>query len=72
MLVAYLRNFDREQIELLTLWGDRVKYWPRSWNEQYLESEPEDWWLEFREEALLTEWILRYTEDSRIMRTLFD
>jgi hypothetical protein len=72
VLVAYLRDFDPEQIDLLKSWGLRARYWPRTWREHYLESEPADWWLEFDSDELLVEWMLRYTEDSRIMRTLFD
>ncbi len=72
MLVVYLESFTPEQHGLLQSWGSRVKYWPRTWNEQYLENEPMDWWIDFSEDVLLTEWMLRYPEQSRIMRTLFD
>lgn len=72
MLVVYLTTFTADQVSLLQSWGDSVRYWPRSWNDGYLENDPADWWIEFLDERLLTEWMLRWADDSRIMRTLFD
>lgn len=72
MLVVYLKGFDDQQRLLLESWGTGVRYWPRTWNEQYLENEPLDWWIEFSDEQHLVEWMLRWADDSRIMRTLFD
>jgi hypothetical protein len=70
--VVYLTEFTAEQVSLLQLWGDSVRFWPRSWREGYLESEPADWWIEFEQDQHLVEWMLRWAPDTRIMRTLFD
>lgn len=72
MLVIYLTELNQQQVDLLNSWGSSVKYWPRTWNEQYLENAPADWWIEFEQEERLVEWMLRYAVDTRIMRTLFD
>ena len=72
VLVVYLQNFSTEQTRLLEQWGNSVRYWPRSWDDGYLENSPADWWIEFDSQQLLVEWILRYGDDTRIMRTLFD
>lgn len=72
MLVVYLKNLSGEQQQFLQ--QHRVRYWPRTWSPS-MSTEygtPEDWWIDFDQDSLLTEWMLRYTEDSRIMRTLFD
>jgi hypothetical protein len=72
VLVVYLQPFSSDQVQLLQAWGDSVRFWPRTWREQYLENEVADWWIEFLDESLLTLWMLHYADDSRIMRTLFD
>ena len=75
MQVVYLTTFTIEQIVLLQSWGDEVKYWPRTWGEWDPLADfsyPEDWWIEFSNEAQLVEWMLRYGSDTRIMRSLFD
>lgn len=72
MLTVYLTTFTVEQESLLASWGNSVRYWPRSWDDGYLANDPVDWWIEFLDEQHLVEWFLRYADNTRIMRTLFD
>ncbi len=74
MLLVYLEPLVIPQIELLNSWADQVNYWPRSYahTDAYNAGIPTDYWLLFREEMWALKWILRYPDNTRIIRTLFD
>ena len=74
MLIVYLEPFNVRHTVLLQSWGHQVRYWPRSWSQQdvYNAAVPTDWWLLFSNVACADMWLLRYPEQSRIIRTLFD
>ena len=74
MLIVYLEPFDRRHTVLLQSWQGQVQYWPRTWSQQdtYNSAIPTDWWLLFNNVLLADMWLLRYPEQSRIVRTLFD
>jgi hypothetical protein len=74
MLIVYLEPFDRRHTVLLESWQGQVQYWPRTWSQQdvYNAAVPTDWWLLFNNVLLADMWLMRYPEQSRIVRTLFD
>lgn len=74
MLIVYLEQFETPQIALLTAWAPRVNFWPRSYahTDQYTAAIPTDWWLLFSDPRYADIWLIKYPEQSRIVRTLFD
>jgi hypothetical protein len=74
MLIVYLVQFEKPQIALLTTWAPAVSYWPRSYayTELYNSAVPTDWWLLFSDAMYADIWLIKYPEQSRIVRTLFD
>jgi hypothetical protein len=74
MLIVYLESFSHSHTVLLQSWQGQVQYWPRSWSQQdqYNAAIPTDWWLLFGNVLYADMWLLRYPEQSRIVRTLFD
>ncbi len=74
MLIVYLEPFVRPQENLLVSWGRSVHYWPRSWSQtdDYNAAIPTDWWLLFHSPLHADIWLMKYPENSRIVRTLFD
>ena len=74
MLLVYLEPLVLAQTQLLNSWGNNVHYWPRSWTQvdQHNAAIPLDYWLLFSREALATQWLLVYSAQSRVVRTLFD
>ena len=74
VLLVYLEPFQEQQRLLLDSWQQGVHYWPRSQttNFQYDYSLVLDWWLLFSRQEFATLWIMRYPENSRVVRTLFD
>lgn len=72
MLIAYLEPFRLAQLELLDRWGSSVNYWPRSQCEILSVITVTDWWLLFNNNLYADLWLLKYPEQSRIVRTLFD
>ena len=74
MLIVYLEQFQRPQIALLQGWSTAVSYWPRSYahTELYNAAVPTDWWLLFNDGMYAGIWLIKYPEQSRIVRTLFD
>ena len=74
MLIVYLEQFEPVQQQLLLRWADWVHYWPRSYahTDHYNAAIPTDWWLLFKSYKHADLWLLKYPEQSRIVRTLFD
>ncbi len=74
MLIVYLEPFQRQQQDLLIQWRSHVHYWPRSWvnTEVYNAAVPVDWWLLFSNCQYADIWLIKYPEQSRVIRTLFD
>ena len=75
MLMVYLEPFVNSQRLLLEQWTPRVvTYWPRSHAScrQYDYAIVTDWWLLFSNRLYADIWLLKYSEHSRIIRTLFD
>lgn len=74
MLIVYLEQFEPAQQQLLLRWTDWVHYWPRSYahTDHYNAAIPTDWWLLFSNAMYADLWLLKYPEQSRIIRTLFD
>ncbi len=74
MLLVYLESFTAPQTKLLLQWRGAVDHWPRSYahTEVYNEAIPTDWWMLFHRSALATQWLLLYSDHTRIVRTLFD
>jgi hypothetical protein len=74
MLIVYLEPFTQGHTQLLQSWQGSVRYWPRSWSQQdvYNAAIPTDWWLLFNNVLYADLWIMKYPEQSRIIRTLFD
>lgn len=74
MLIVYLEQFQQPQIRLLHLWRPRVNFWPRSYahTDHYNAAIPTDWWLLFSDPLYADLWLIKYPEQSRIVRTLFD
>ena len=74
MLIVYLEQFQAVQKQLLLSWRDSVHYWPRSWahTDEYNSAVPTDWWLLFSNPLYADIWLIKYPEQSRIIRTLFD
>ena len=74
VLIVYLEPFHTPQELLLISWRDSVRYWPRSYAHTELElaATVTDWWLLFSNPMLADIWLLKYPEQSRIIRTLFD
>lgn len=72
MLIVYLTEFNPVQEQLLLRWTDSVSVWPRSYSRSGLEALPTDWWLLFSNPLYADIWLLKYPEDSRVVRTLFD
>jgi hypothetical protein len=74
MLIVYLEQFQQPQRQLLLQWSQYVHYWPRSYahSNDYNAAIPIDWWLLFSNPLYADLWLMRYSEQSRIIRTLFD
>ena len=74
MLIVYLEQLHHTQLQLLTSWHDCVHYWPRSYvnTEIYNAAIPVDWWLLFSNPLYADLWLMKYPEQSRVIRTLFD
>lgn len=74
MLLVYLEPLVITQIELLNSWAEQVNYWPRSYvhTDAYNAGIPVDYWLLFRQEMFALKWMLKYPDNTRIIRTLFD
>ncbi len=74
MLIVYLEQFQICQQQLLISWRDSVHYWPRSYahTDLYNAAIPTDWWLLFSNPLYADLWLIKYPEQSRIVRTLFD
>lgn len=74
MLIVYLEQFQRSQEQLLLGWRNFVHYWPRSYvhTDAYNAAIPVDWWLLFSNPLYADLWLMKYPEQSRIIRTLFD
>ena len=74
MLIVYLEPFNTRHTQLLLSWQGQVRYWPRTWSQQdaYNAAIPTDWWLLFNNVLYADMWLMRYPEQSRIVRTLFD
>lgn len=74
MLIVYLEQFQRSQIELLYSWDRWVHYWPRSYvnTEVYNAAIPTDWWLLFNNAMYADIWLMKYPDASRVIRTLID
>lgn len=74
MLLVYLEPFQDSQRELLEAWHRWVHYWPRSarTNFEYDFSQITDWWLLFHNPMYADIWLMKYSEHSRIIRTLLD
>jgi len=74
MLIVYLEQFHKSQQELLLSWRGYVHYWPRSWvNTEAINSAiPVDYWLLFNNVLYADIWLLKYPDNSRVIRTLFD
>ena len=74
MLIVYLEPLHTRQHTLLSSWHDHVSYWPRSYAHLELDHQSiaTDWWLLFGDLAHADIWLIKYPEQSRIIRTLFD
>jgi hypothetical protein len=74
MLIVYLEPFVVAQQELLVSWRSHVHYWPRSWanTDVFNAAIPVDWWLLFSNTLYADLWLIKYPEQSRVIRTLFD
>ena len=75
MLLIYLEPFQDGQKSLLDSWSLRiVSYWPRSQTTdfQYDYSIVTDWWLLFNNPLYADIWLMKYSDKSRIVKTLFD
>ncbi len=74
MLLVYLEPLIVAQTELLNLWRPAVHYWPRSWahTDQYNSAIPTDWWLLFSNPVYADLWLMKYSDNTRVVRTLFD
>ena len=75
MLLVYLEPFQDQHRLLLDTWTLRVvTYWPRSQvtDFQYDYSVVTDWWLLFNNPAYADFWLLKYSDHTRIIKTLFD
>ena len=74
VLIVYLEPFHTPQTDLLITWRGAVSYWPRSYahTELYNAAIPVDWWLLFSNPLYADLWLIKYPEQSRIVRTLFD
>ncbi len=74
MLIVYLEPFQAPQLKLLSCWSQYVNYWPRSYAHTEFNNTAiaTDWWLLFGDNLHADIWLLKYPEQSRIIRTLFD
>ena len=74
MLIVYLDAFTDSQQLLLQRWEGRVHYWPRSYTEQerFIHALATDWWMLFHDPMYADLWLMKYSTQSRIVRTLFD
>ena len=74
VLIVYLEPFQAQQHTLLSSWQAYVNYWPRSYayTELYNSAIPTDYWLLFNNVMYADMWLIRYPEQSRVIRTLFD
>ena len=76
MLIVYLEPFHTRQHTLLSQWHDYVSYWPRSYAYTELHNTATaiatDYWLLFNNIMYADMWLIRYPEQSRVIRTLFD
>lgn len=74
MLLIYLEPFKESQQLLLASWDRAVHYWPRSrtTNFYYDYTTVLDWWLLFSDPRYADIWLMKYSEHSRIVKTLFD
>jgi hypothetical protein len=74
MLLVYLEPFQDTQRQLLASWDRAVHYWPRSrvYNMEYDFSCVQDWWMLFSNPLYADIWLMKYSDHTRIVRTLFD
>lgn len=74
MLLVYLEPFHDSQRQLLASWQPLVHYWPRSQTTcyQYDLSLVLDWWLLFSNPLYADIWLMKYSDNTRVIRTLFD
>lgn len=74
MLIVYLEPLQAQQLTLLSSWTQHVRYWPRSYSHVELDQQSiaTDWWLLFGNVLHADLWLIKYPEQSRIIRTLFD
>ena len=74
MLIVYLEQFQRSQLDLLLSWDRAVHYWPRSYahTDIFNAAIPTDWWLLFSSTGHADIWLMKYPDASRVVRTLFD
>ena len=74
MLLVYLEPFQVVQRELLKSWDRAVHYWPRSYNTNfyYDYSTVADWWMLFSDPRYADIWLMKYSEHTRIIKTLLD
>lgn len=74
MLLVYLEPLVIPQIQLLNTWQQYVRYWPRSYahTELYNAGIPTDYWLLFNQQFYAVKWLMKYPEQSRVVKTLFD
>jgi len=74
MLMIYLEPFQDAQRQLLDSWARAVHYWPRSHVTciQYDYGIVTDWWLLFSDYRYADIWLLKYSDHTRIVKTLFD
>jgi hypothetical protein len=72
MLLVYLEPLILTQTSLLNSWSSWVSYWPRSWahTDQYNAAIPLDWYMLFNHPLYAHQWILRYPDHTRVIRTL--
>ncbi len=74
MLIVYLEQFHKSQQDLLLSWRSYVHYWPRSYvnTEVFNSAIPVDYWLLFNNVLYADIWLMKYPDNSRVIRTLFD
>ncbi len=74
MLLVYLEPFQDTQRQLLASWARGVHYWPRSRIHcmEYDYSTVQDWWMLFSNPLYADIWLIKYSDHTRIVKTLFD
>ncbi len=74
MLLVYLEPLQHTQRLLLESWSRGVHYWPRSriYCQEYDYSQIQDWWMLFSNPLYADIWLMKYSDNTRVIRTLFD